>query len=237
MKLSAPIYHLKQNAKRLARQMAIPLHDALDRVASQEGYSGWSLLAARHAALSPAARLYDRLSPGDLVLVAARPGQGKTLMALELAAEAVKSGKQSVFFTLEYTDADVLERLRVIGFDPTPFGQSFTFDCSDAICADYIMTTLQTAPSGTLVVIDYLQLLDQRRENPPLADQVAALKAFARERGLVIVFISQIDRSYDPAVKAYPDLGDVRLPNPVDLSVFSKTCFLNNGEVHLQAAN
>ncbi|KKB85098.1 DNA helicase [Devosia limi DSM 17137] len=237
MKLSAPIYRLKQNAKRLARQLAIPLHEALDRVASQEGYSGWSLLAARHAALSPAARLYDRLTAGDLVLVAARPGQGKTLMALELAAEAVKSGRHSVFFTLEYTDADVLERLRAIGFDPTPFGQSFMFDCSDAICADYIINMLQRVPVGTLVVIDYLQLLDQRRENPALADQVAALKAFARQCGLVIVFIAQIDRSYDPAVKAYPDLDDVRLPNPLDLSVFSKTCFLNNGEVHLQAAH
>ena len=49
-------------------------------------------------------------------------------------------------------------------------------------------------------------------------------------------FISQIDRSYDPAAKPCPDLDDVRLPNPVDLSLFNWTCFLNEGEVRLQAA-
>lgn len=237
MKLSAPIYHLKQSARRLAREEAIPLHDALDRIASAEGYSSWSLLAARYAEQSPAARFYDRLNQGDLVLVGARPGQGKTLLALELAIEAVKSGKESAFFTLEYTDTDVLTRLRRLGFEPEQFGTRFAFDCSDAICADYIIEKLQQAPRGTLIVIDYLQLLDQKREHPPLATQIAALQAFAAARGLVIVFISQIDRSYDPAEKPYPDLRDIRLPNPLDLTLFSKTCFLNNGDVQLQAMN
>ena len=46
MKLSAPIYQLKRNAKRLSREEKIPLHEALDRVAAQEGFGGWSLLAA-----------------------------------------------------------------------------------------------------------------------------------------------------------------------------------------------
>ncbi|MDB5568592.1 MAG: helicase [Tardiphaga sp.] len=62
------------------------------------------------------------------------------------------------------------------------------------------------------------------------------LQAFARRQGLIFVFISQIDRRYDPATKPCPDLDDVRLPNPVDLCLFSKTCFLNNGEVRFQAS-
>ncbi len=53
---------------------------------------------------------------------------------------------------------------------------------------------------------------------------------------MILVFISQIDRSYDPSVKAYPDLKDVRLPNPLDLALFDKTFFLNKGEVQLRAA-
>ncbi|MDB5501722.1 MAG: helicase [Tardiphaga sp.] len=237
MKLSAPIYHLKRKAKLLARQRAIPLHHALDRIAVQEGYSGWSLLAARHAATSPAAKLFGRLTQGDLVLVGARPGHGKTLMALELAVEAMKLGHRGVFFTLEFTEKDILNRFDVISVKLAQFGGLFTFDCSDAISADYIMATLQSAPSGTLVVIDYLQLLDQRRESPPLAEQVSALKSFARDRGLVIVFISQIDRAYDPSKKPYPEMQDVRLPNPLDLTLFDKTCFLNNGGVQLQATS
>ena len=96
---------------------------------------------------------------------------------------------------------------------------------------------MAAAPRGTVVVIDYLQLLDQRRENPDLTVQVRALRSFARDKGLIVIFISQIDRSYDPSIKSCPDLGDVRLPNPLDLALFDKTCFLNNAEVQFRATS
>ncbi|MFK4725781.1 replicative DNA helicase [Bradyrhizobium niftali] len=237
MKLSAPIYHLKRKAKRLSREEGVPLHDALDRIAATEGFSAWSMLAAKAAAMTPANRLFPQFRPGDLVLVGARPGQGKTLMSLELAVEAMKSGHRAAFFSLEYTERDVLERLRAIGVDPAQFADMFEVDCSDAISADYVVKHMAAAPRGTVVVIDYLQLLDQRRENPDLTVQVRALKSFARDKGLIVVFISQIDRSYDPAVKPCPDLSDVRLPNPLDLKLFDKTCFINNAEVQFRAAS
>jgi len=237
MKLSAPIYHLKRKAKRLSREEGIPLHEALDRVATMEGFSAWSMLAARAAATTPANKLFPQFQPGDLVLVGARPGQGKTLMSLELAAEAMKSGHRAAFFSLEYTEKDVLDRLRAIGAEPAQFDKLFEVDCSDAISADYIVKQMATAARGTVVVIDYLQLLDQRRENPDLTVQVRALKSFARDKGLIVVFISQIDRSYDPSTKSCPDLGDVRLPNPLDLKLFDKTCFLNKSEVQFRAAS
>jgi replicative DNA helicase len=237
MQLSAPVYHLKRKAKLLSREKNIPLHEALDRIAGEEGFGGWSLLAAKASATAPAGKLFARLAPGDLVLVGARPGHGKTLMSLELAVEAMKSGGRGVFFTLEYTAKDVLDRFRALGVEPARFDGLFEFDDSDFINADYIMKSMASAPRGTLAVIDYLQLLDQRRENPELTVQVRALRSFARERGLIIVFISQIDRSYDPSMKPCPDIDDVRLPNPLDLTLFDKTCFLNAGEVQFRSAN
>jgi len=237
MKLSAPIYHLKRKAKRLSRDAGIPLHDALDRVAATEGFSAWSMLAAKAAAMTPAIRLFPQFRPGDLVLVGARPGQGKTLMSLELAVEAMRSGHRAAFFSLEYTERDVLDRLRAIGVEPAQFDKLFEVDCSDAISADYVVKQMASAKSGTFVVIDYLQLLDQRRENPDLTVQVRTLRSFARDRGLIVAFISQIDRSYDPAAKPCPDLDDVRLPNPLDLTLFDKTCFINNAEVQFRAAS
>jgi len=237
MKLSAPIYHLKRKAKRLSRDAGIPLHDALDRVAATEGFSAWSMLAAKAAAMTPAIRLFPQFRPGDLVLVGARPGQGKTLMSLELAVEAMRSGHRAAFFSLEYTERDVLDRLRAIGLEPAQFDKLFEVDCSDAISADYVVKQMASAKSGTFVVIDYLQLLDQRRENPDLTVQVRTLRSFARDRGLIVAFISQIDRSYDPAAKPCPDLDDVRLPNPLDLTLFDKTCFINNAEVQFRAAS
>jgi replicative DNA helicase len=235
MRLSAPVYHLKRQARLLSRRENVPLHTALDRIAGEEGFGSWSLLAAKAAEAAPGDTLLAWLMPGDMVIVAARPGQGKTLMSLELAVAAMKQGDHAVFFTLEYMHADILGRFRDIGADPADFDHLFTFDNSDAISAAYIIEALRSAPRGTLAVIDYLQLLDQKRENPDLMVQIRALRSFARERGLVLVFISQVDRSYDPARKPFPDIGDIRLPNPLDLSLFDKACFLNKGEIQFQA--
>ena len=149
----------------------------------------------------------------------------------------MRSGHRAAFFSLEYTERDVLDRLRAIGLEPAQFDKLFEVDCSDAISADYVVKQMASAKSGTFVVIDYLQLLDQRRENPDLTVQVRTLRSFARDRGLIVAFISQIDRSYDPAAKPCPDLDDVRLPNPLDLTLFDKTCFINNAEVQFRAAS
>lgn len=237
MKLSAPIYHLKRTAKLLSRDKNIPLHAALDRVAVDEGFGGWSLLAAKASETTSVGELFARLSPGDLVLVGARPAQGKTLMSLRLAVEAIKAGHRSAFFSLEYIEKDLPDRFRAIGVEPAQFNGLFDFDNSDDISADYIVGRLASAPRGTLVVVDYLQLLDQKRENPELNVQVRTLESFARSKGLIIVFISQIDRSYDPSKKPCPDMEDVRLPNPVDLKLFSKACFLNDGKIQFHSAS
>ncbi|MGF6155308.1 replicative DNA helicase [Ensifer sp. KUDG1] len=238
MKLTAPIYHLKRKAKRLCRGEAISLHEALDRIAVQEGYSNWSLLAAKHAAAGIETPIqHSQLDPGDLVLLGARPGQGKTLRGLALAVEAMRAGHRAFFFTLEYTVADVIGRFTAIKADYDQFASLFEIDCSDTISADHIVDRLSTATPGTLVVVDYLQLLDQRRENPTLGDQVRKLRAFARQRGLIIIFISQIDRSFEATARRFPDLDDIRMPNPLDLRLFDKACFLSKGEARLQSIN
>ena len=235
MKLSAPIYALKREAKALSRRENIPLHAALDRIAVREGFSAWSLLAAKAVPTLGPEDLFTRLEPGDLLLLGARPGQGKTMMSLKIAAQAMKAGQHAVFFTLDYAPREVENRFRRIGEDPARFGDLFAFDCSEAIGDSHIIERLAGVPRGTVAVIDYLQLLDQRRDKPEVMQQVRALKAFARERGVTFIFLSQIDRAYDPVAKPCPDIEDVRLPNPLDLSLFDKTCFLHGDALRFAA--
>ena len=235
MKLSLPIYRLKRRARLVSRHQGIPLHQALDQIAIGEGFSRWSQLAAEIPSSNPAARLLADFEPGEMVLLAARPGHGKTQLGLELVIAAIKSGRHGVFFSLEYTPTDMVGLFRSIGEEPASFRNKLQFDDSDDMCAEHIKTKLSLAAAKTLVVIDYLQLLDQKRCNPNLADQITSLGSFARSRGLVFVFLSQVDRRYQGRRNTFPGLGDVRLPNPLDLRLFNKACFLNDGVVKVLA--
>ena len=233
MKFTAPIFILKQHAKALSRKEKIPLHQALDRIASREGFNAWSLLAAKAASERPSERFLEQLSAGDLALIAARPGQGKTLFSLKLAVETMRQGNRAAFFTLEFTQADVAECFEIMDEKLSNFTDRLLIDDSDQICADYIATRLASAPAKMLVIIDYLQLLDQKRLNASIADQIQRLKALARERQLIIVCLSQIDRRYDVTKQPFPGFGDVRLPNPLDIGLFNHACFLNRGRLQL----
>ncbi|WP_421856224.1 DNA helicase [Oricola sp.] len=235
MKLSAPVNVLKRRARRLSRDEGILLAKALDRVAADEGYARWSLLAASIAASPGPHDVYAALRPGELLLLAARPGQGKTLMSLKLAVEAIGAGRQAFFFTLDYSRRDVAERLAGMGADLAAFGDRFVLDCSDDISADHVATRLAGIVRAPFVVIDYLQLLDQKRDNPPLMQQVETLRALARRRDATIVVLSQIDRRFDQEERSVPGPGDVRLPNPLDLGLFDRTCFLHRGAVRIGA--
>jgi replicative DNA helicase len=235
MRLSAPIHHLKRRARRLARDEKIALHEALDRVAREEGFARWGLLSQRSAMDPPSAALLSRLAHGDLLLLGARPGHGKTLLGLELLLDAVREGRRAVFFTLEYTEAEARQRIRRLDGNAPGLGDKLEIVASDDISADSIIGHLSGSPRGTVAVIDYLQILDQQRSKPALSDQMLALRSFARDNGVLMGFISQIDRSFDPARKALPDIEDIRLPNPVDLGLFTKACFLHDGELRLQS--
>ncbi|MGE3275070.1 MAG: DNA helicase [Vicinamibacterales bacterium] len=234
MELSHPIHVLKHRARRLARELGIPLHAALDQLAREQGFRTWGHLSARASRRSPARDLFAQLEPGDLILLGARPRQGKTVLSLELVIQAVKAGREAAFFTLEFTEPEVLAHLGANARAGRMVRQRVRIDTSDDISADHIIQQLAGAEPGTFVVVDYLQLLDQRRSHPTLTDQLAALRAFTRERGLITVCLSQIDREFERANRAVPTMADLRLPNPVDVGLFTKACFLHEGRMRLE---
>jgi hypothetical protein len=236
MRRSAPIYVLKQQAKALSHREGIRLHAALDRVAAREGFTAWSHLASTWQKQQTSRSVYGQLSQGDLSLVASRPRQGKTLLGAGLAVEAMSRGHNAAFFTLAYTAAEVDKLFGAVGRSPTEFRDRWLLDSSEEISADYIVRRLAGTLPGTLVVIDYLQLLDQRRDKPSLDVQVRQLKRFAQGNRATVVCLAQIRREYSPRARAIPSFEDVRLPNPVDLSLFDRGCFLQAGKVQSSLA-
>ena len=237
MRLSAPIFRLKRQAKLLSRTQDIPLHQALNQIAISEGYNAWSHLAASATptSLSPCSlseAILTELAEGDMLLLAARPGHGKTLAGLEIAATAHRKGRNGLFFTLDYHEQDVVRRLSQITDTANVATDKVVIDTSDEICADHIIRRLSRMSGPSVAVIDYLQLLDQRRCTPELDTQLAQLQRHVQTSGDIVVVISQIDRSFEASGKDLPDLNDVRLPNPVDLSRFTRTCFLHDGSVN-----
>lgn len=237
MKLSAPIYQLKRKAKLLARHQEIPLNKALNSIAGQEGFASWSLLSAKASTHLHPANLLSNLNPGELVLLGARPGHGKTLMGLKLVIETVRLGHRSIFFTLDYNERDALERIEALNENNPITDKNLEVDASDSISADYIIKQIKSGDTPKLVVIDYLQLLDQKRANPDLLTQIQSLKNHAKKSGVIFILISQIDRSFELSEKKLPDLSDIRLPNPLDLTLFNKSCFLNNEVVQIDTIN
>ena len=231
MKLSAPVFRLKRTAKILSRTEQIPLHLAQDKLAMAEGFQSWSHLVSRYRTQSPAKKLLAQANPSDLILLAARPRQGKTLLGLEVAAEASHAAIQSYFFTLDATEIDVMSGLKSLSVDPGQLKDFFKLDTSDEICADYILDSLKDIEVGAVVVIDYLQILDQMDQKAKLEKQITALKGFAKKTGCIFLFLSQIDRRFDMQANAHPSLSDIRLPNPLDLDLFSKAYFLHEGEI------
>lgn len=233
MHLSAPIYRLKRKARLLARTSGCPLHAALDSVALEEGFRSWSHLASRSSRSGPAVQLMSRFDPGDMVLLGARPGHGKTLLGLELA---VRAGRGGFFFTLEYNRAEVAAHLLDLGIARSSGARALTIDTSDDLSAKHIERCLEQVTCPAVVVIDYLQVLDQKRAHPDLETQVRCLRRMARQKDAICIALSQIDRAFETSDKPMPGLTDVRLPNPLDLGLFDKACFLHDGALRIDAA-
>lgn len=235
MKLTHPIYRLKRIARQKARQTGLPLSQALNELAVAEGFTSWSNLASVWRSRGPAEVLLDRFREGNLILLAARPGQGKTLLGLELAATASVGGRNATFFSSECSETDVQRKLTESGFGTPGKNTGPAMDLTDCVCARHIISRLDHAPRKTIAVIDYLQVMDQDRREPPLGEQIVNLRRFARDRGHTIVFLSQVHRSFDPKSKPLPDFEDLRTTNPVDLSLFDAGCFLHDGELVLRS--
>lgn len=231
MKLSAPIHVLKAEAQLLKKEKSITNTEALDLIAKREGFDSWSLLQSKKDDMFP--KSYDEIlgffNPGDIALIGARPSKGKTVFTMGLFVQAIqKKAAKNFCFSLAEVHKDIAKRIAVYDESLGENNVYFELDYSNDISADYIIEkTKKSISKGSLIVIDYLQLLDEKRSNPPLQVQVEKLKNYAKEKECVVIFISQLGRELENRADKIPTMNDIRLPNPLELKFFNKIMLLH----------
>lgn len=241
MKLSAPIHILKAEAQKLKKEKSITNTEALDLIAKREGYDSWSLLQSKKDDLFP--KNYDEIlgffNPGDIVLIGASPSKGKTIFTIGFFVQAIqKQTSKSFCFSFSETHNEIINRMNCYDQSIGEKSQYFELDYSSDINADYIIEkTKKTISKGSLIVVDYLQLLDVKMSNPPLQIQIEKLKNYAKEKECVVIFISQLNKDVENRSEQKPVMEDVSLPNTVELKFFNKIIMIYREDDKSQIMN
>lgn len=177
---------------------------------------------------------------GNLIIVGARPGVGKTSFCLNLATNVAKSTKKSVcIFSLEMINEELVQRIisseAMVSSNSIRSGMLNTTDwenianaCSVLASTDiYIDDTsnitltsmkakLRRVKDLGLVVVDYLQLMEpevKRRDGnkaTEVGDISRGLKLLAKDLGVPIIVCSQLSRSSEKEKERKPMLSDLR---------------------------
>lgn len=180
------------------------------------------------------------LQRSNLIILAARPGMGKTALALNIAQYVAATAVKKVgFFSLEMSKEELVDRLLVSQADIDAWrlktgrlDQQDFLKLSDAmgVLADaplfiddtpgmsiYEMRTkarrLATEHNVDLLVMDYLQLAHgQTRDNrvQEVGEISQGLKNIARELKIPVLALSQLNRSVESRGEKAPQLSDLR---------------------------
>ncbi len=180
------------------------------------------------------------LNKSDLILVAARPGMGKTAFALNIALNAAKACKKDVaVFQLEMSKDQLASRflssealiesqklktgnlqeedwIKIARATNVLAKTRIYVDDNPAITVAEIKAKCRRLGDGlALVVIDYLQLMQSGgRRNDNRTQEVAeisrGLKTMAKELNVPVVCLSQLSRAAEQRADKKPMLSDLR---------------------------
>lgn len=188
-------------------------------------------------------KITNGFKPGELIIIAARPGIGKTTLAVNFAINsALKYGKTVAMFDLEMSSLQVAQRfICATGRVPMDMVKGGTkdnnawatlFETKKLLENSniYIDDTTTITPAEILskcrrlksqngldmVIIDYLQLMKAEKANKDgsrqqeVADLTRSIKLAARELGVPILLLSQLNRESEKRADKTPMLSDLR---------------------------
>ncbi len=180
------------------------------------------------------------MSKGDLVVVAARPGMGKSAFAGNMAINFAEQGYKTIFFNLEMETRQEMDRLfanmsqipcdvlannavnneyskqasvtgeKIFHSLPTLFIDDSTYETVSEIKRKCVKNKAQ------VIIIDYLQLLspdfksDNSNKTYEIGEITRRLKIMAGELGALVILLSQLNRSVETRAINRPILSDLR---------------------------
>ncbi len=233
------IFEISQNQ---TQQAFIPLKDALaesfERIDELQRSSGG--LRGVPTGFADLDGVLAGLQRSNLIILAARPGMGKTAFALNMTHYASVVAKKKIgFFSLEMSREELVDRLLVSQADIDAWklktgrlDQQDFLKLSDAmgVLADaniYIDDTpgasiaemrtkarrLMTERGIDMIVVDYLQLAKGRTQDnrvQEVAEISGGLKNIARELKVPVLALAQLSRAIEQRGEKVPQLSDLR---------------------------
>jgi replicative DNA helicase len=183
-------------------------------------------------------KMVSGLRAANLVVVAARPGMGKSSLALGVAVNAALNGEPVAIFSLEMSREELVQRIlsavakvdskklqtgqlgdlwpRVVDAAGKMYRAPIFIDDSPVVGVTDVRAKcrrLKRRHGLSLVIIDYLQLMQaSTRENrqQEISEITRNLKNLARELEVPIIAVSQLNRSLESREDKRPRLSDLR---------------------------
>jgi len=212
-----------------SRELASALIDYMDRAsASKDGMLGVP------TGFRDLDKRFRGLRQGDLVIVAGRPSMGKTTFALNLALNSAMFGQKVMIFTLEMSSQQVMQKLlaarghipisRIIdGSAFNAYGNKVSEALNELASANILidetpaisvqqMSSKARRARPDLIVVDYLGLMSGGGGNrvEEMGRISSGLKSLARELGIPIIALSQLNRGVEHRDDKRPMMSDLR---------------------------
>lgn len=176
------------------------------------------------------------LEPGDVTVIAARPGVGKSALVTQIIGNIAMKGRRVGYFNLEMPESQVYERFlsRLGSLQMTRIRKAKAFlgdekeqfDKAneqmlkmDVVISDGSKTITEIKAESRhqqfdVIVIDYLQLVKAERKFTNRASEVGdiskSIKALAMELKVPIILLSQLNRVSEGKETKEPTMAELR---------------------------
>ncbi len=179
------------------------------------------------------------LNKSDLLIIAARPGMGKTSFVLNMATNVCRhtTGKEVVVFSLEMSKEQLATRMlsseSLVNSGSLMTGRisndewikladgarrlssmDIYLDDTAGITVVQMKAKLRRMKNLGLVIIDYLQLMSSGRKIDNRVNEISEitrqLKLMAKELNVPVITLSQLSRSVESRTDKRPVLSDLR---------------------------